>query len=44
MPLPNIDTNLAKMFLKVTNVDDVGLGKFSDADASKISECGKLNY
>jgi hypothetical protein len=44
MPTPNIDTNLTKMLLKMTNVDDLGLGKFSDADPEKISDIGKMNY
>jgi pimeloyl-ACP methyl ester carboxylesterase len=44
MSSPNVDTNLAKVFLKMTNADDVGIGSFSDADASKICDLGKLNY
>ena len=44
MPEPNIDNTLKKLFFKITNLDDFGLGEFSDADASKISDLGKLNY
>lgn len=44
MPTPNLDTNFTKVIVKLTNVDDIGLGTFSDADASKISDLGKLNY
>lgn len=44
MPMPNIDGTLKKLFFKITNLDDFGLGEFSDDDASKIGELAKLNY